>query len=134
MDIERSIEILLKNQARMDARFEAKFDRAEERFRRFEEQFRRFEEQFRRFEGQFRRSEVRFRMAEARLDRLEQVVRLNNRVVSRLVRYGVSLRSDVRRLTQAQAGTDRALKTFIQTMTHRNGGRTKPKANGRNQD
>ncbi len=80
MDIERSIEILLKNQARMDARFDAKFDRADERFRK----------------------------AEARLERLERVVRLNNRVVTRLVRYGVSLRSDVRR-------TDRALRTLIQT-------------------
>ena len=116
MDIERTIEILLKNQARMDARFDAKFDRAEERFRKFDEQF--------------RKAEARFRMAEARLDRLERVVRLNNRVVSRLVRYGVSLRSDVRRLTQSQAATDRALRTFIETMTHRNGGRG-TKANGR---
>jgi len=96
MDIERTIEILLKNQARMDARFDAKFDRAEERFR----------------------------MAEARLDRLERVVRLNNRVVSRLVRYGVSLRSDVRR-------TDRALRTLIETLTHRNGGQGRTKTNGR---
>ena len=103
IDVERTIEILLKNQARMDARFDAKFDRAEERFRK----------------------------AEARLDRLERVVRLNNRVVSRLVRYGVSLRSDVRRLTQSQAATDRALRTFIQTLSHRNGGRENTKANGR---
>jgi hypothetical protein len=124
MDIERTIEILLKNQARMDARFDAKFDRAEERFRKDEERFRKDEERF-------RKVEERFRMAEARLDRLERVVRLNNRVVSRLVRYGVSLRSDVRRLTQAQAGTDRALKTLIQTMTHRNGGREGTKTNGR---
>ncbi len=106
VDVERAIEILLKNQARMDARFEARFDRAEERFHQAEE---------------------RFRQAEARLDRLERVVRLNNRVVTRLVRYGVSLRSDVRR-------TDRALRTLIETMTHHNGGRTKPRPNGRNQD
>jgi hypothetical protein len=117
MDIERTIEILLKNQARMDARFDAKFDRAEERFRKDEERFRKAEE--------------RFRMAEARLDRLERVVRLNNRVVSRLVRYGVSLRSDVRRLTQAQAGTDRALRTLIQTLSHRDGGPPGSKTNGR---
>ena len=99
MDVERTIEFMLKNQARSDARFNAKFDRADERFRK----------------------------AEARLDRLEQVVRLNNRVVSRLVRYGVSLRSDlrrterdIRRLTQAQAETDRALRTFLRSMTHGN--------------
>jgi len=89
MDVERTIEFMLKNQARSDARFNAKFDRADEHFRK----------------------------AEACLDCLERVVRLNNRVVSRLVRYGVSLRSnvrrltqsterDIRRLTQAQAETD----------------------------
>ena len=109
MDIERTIEILLKNQARMDARFDAKFDKAEERFR---------------------QAEGRFRMAEARLDGLERVVRLNNRVVSRLVQYGVSLRSDVRRLTQSQAATDRALRILIETVTHRNGGRG-TRTNGR---
>ncbi|HXJ94565.1 MAG TPA: hypothetical protein VMT20_17090 [Terriglobia bacterium] len=93
MDVERTIEFMLKNQARSDARFNAKFDRADERFRK----------------------------AEARLDRLERVVRLNNRVVSRLVRYGVSLRSDIRRLTKAQAETDRILKTFLRSTTHGNG-------------
>jgi len=36
MDMERTIEILLKNQARMDARFDAQFDPAEERFRKAE--------------------------------------------------------------------------------------------------
>ena len=109
MDVEKTIEFLLNNQARMDARFEAKFDRADERFRQAE--------------VRFRHAEVRFRHAEARLDRLERVVALNNRVVTRLVRYGVSLRSDVRRLAQAQAATDRALKTFIASRTRRNGAR-----------
>lgn len=108
MNVEKTIQFLLKNQASTDARFAAEFDRANERFR----------------------------QAEARLDRLERVVALNNRVVSRLTRYGVSLRSDLRRLAEAQAATDRdlrrlaqsqaatdrALKTFIQTMTHRDGG------------
>lgn len=104
MDVERTIKFLLENQARADARFAAQFDRADERFLK----------------------------AEARLDRLERVVALNNRITTRLVRYGVSLRSDVRRLTQAtradfqrlaqaQAATDRALKTLIETVTHRNG-------------
>jgi hypothetical protein len=66
MDVEKTIDFLLKNQARMDARFEAKFAKADER-----------------------------------LSRLERVVATNNRVVTRLVRYGVSLRSDVRRLDKA---------------------------------
>jgi hypothetical protein len=112
MDIERAIEFLIKNQARMDARFDARFDRADERFHQVEQ---------------------RFRQAEARFDRLERAVRLNNRVVTRLVRYGVSLRSDVRRLTQAQAGTDRALRTFIQAMRQGNGGSPRSKGNGMGQ-
>jgi len=66
MDIERAIEFLVKNQARMDARFNEKFDRADQRFV----------------------------QAEKRLDRVE-------RMVTQLARYGVSLRSDVRRLDRA---------------------------------
>lgn len=66
MNVEKTIDFLLKNQARMDARFEAKFAKADER-----------------------------------LTRLERVVATNNRVVTGLVRYGVSLRSDVRRLDKA---------------------------------
>jgi hypothetical protein len=68
MDVEKTIDFLLKNQARMDARFEARFAKADER-----------------------------------LGRLERVVATNNRVVTGLVRYGVSLRSDVRRLDKALA-------------------------------
>ena len=66
MEVEKTIDFLLKNQARMDARFEAKFAKADER-----------------------------------LTRLEQVVATNNRVVGRLTHYGISLRSDVRRLDKA---------------------------------
>jgi len=66
VDVEKTIDFLMKNQARMDARFEAKFGRADER-----------------------------------LTRLERVVATNNRGVSRLTRYGRSLRSDVRRLEKA---------------------------------
>ena len=74
MDVERTIEFLLKNQARMDARFNAKFDRADKR-----------------------------------MERLERVVAHNNRLVTSLARYGVSLRSDVRRIDKASARTDEAL-------------------------
>jgi hypothetical protein len=66
LDVEKTIDFLLKNQARMDARFEAKFAKADQR-----------------------------------LTRLEKVVATNNRVVTRLTRYGISLRSDVRRLDRA---------------------------------
>ncbi|MHB8652336.1 MAG: hypothetical protein ACYDA9_00500 [Terriglobia bacterium] len=69
MNVERTIEFLLKNQASMDARFNAKFDRADQRFAK----------------------------AEKRLDRLEHLMRQNNHLVTRLARLGLSLRSDVRR-------------------------------------
>ena len=62
MNIEKTTESLLKNQARRDAGFEAKFAQADER-----------------------------------LTSLEKVVATNNRVVTRLARYGVALRIDVRR-------------------------------------
>jgi hypothetical protein len=42
-----------------------------------------------------------FAKADQRMSRLERVVATNNRVVTGLVRYGVSLRSDVRRLDKA---------------------------------
>lgn len=102
MDVEKTIEFLLKSQAQADARFNAKFDRADERFRQWE---------------------IRFQKTEQRLDRLERVVAQNNRIVARLAGYDVSLRSDIRRLTQAQAVTDRTLMAFIQSSTRRNGGR-----------
>ncbi|HLY59768.1 MAG TPA: hypothetical protein VKV95_03285 [Terriglobia bacterium] len=36
MDVERTIEFLIKNQTRLDARFSAKFDRADKRLERIE--------------------------------------------------------------------------------------------------
>jgi hypothetical protein len=66
VDVDKTIDFLLKNQARMDARFEERFAKADER-----------------------------------MSRLERVVATNNRVVTGLVRYGISLRSDVRRLDKA---------------------------------
>ena len=41
--------------------------------------------------------------AEGRMERLERAISQTNRVVNQLVRYGVSLRSDVRRLDKAMA-------------------------------
>lgn len=76
MDVDRIIESLLKNQARMDARFDAKFAKADQRFA----------------------------QAEKRLDRLERglaensrLVAQNNRIVTQLARSGVTLRGDVRK-------------------------------------
>ncbi|HMD97912.1 MAG TPA: hypothetical protein VKM93_11375 [Terriglobia bacterium] len=73
MDVERTIEFLLKNQVRMDARMDAKFAKVD-----------------------------------ARLDRMERLVGQNNRLVARLARYGVSLRSDVRRIDRTLARAENA--------------------------
>ena len=91
MDVERTIQFLLKNQARIDARMDAKFAKAD----------------------------ARFVKAEKRLDRLEQVVAQNNRIVRQLVRYGVSLRSDVRRIDKALAETDEKLNALIDIVDQR---------------
>jgi tetrahydromethanopterin S-methyltransferase subunit G len=85
MNVERTIQFLLKNQARMDARMDAKFAKAD----------------------------ARFNKAEKRLDRLDRVVAQNNRIVTQLVRYGVSLRNDVRRIDKALAETDEKLNALI---------------------
>ena len=59
--------------------------------------------------------------AEVRMERLEGAVSQTNRVVNQLVRYGVSLRSDVRRLDKAMvrlaevhAETDEKLKVLAE--------------------
>ena len=91
MDVERTIQFLLKNQARIDARMDGKFAKAD----------------------------ARFVKAEKRLDRLQQVVAQNNRIVSQLVRYGVSLRSDVRRIDKALAETDEKLNALIDIVDQR---------------
>ena len=103
MDVERTIEFLLKNQARMDARFDAKFAKADQRFA----------------------------QAEKRLDRLERVVAQNNRIVTHLARSGVTLRSDVRRternlaeITESLSEIDgklNALIDFVDRQTRGNG-------------
>jgi hypothetical protein len=49
--------------------------------------------------------------AEDRMDRLERAISQTNRVVNQLVRYGVSLRSDVRR-------HDRAIIQLEKVMAH----------------
>ena len=105
MNVERTIELLLKNQARMDARFDARFAKADQRFA----------------------------QAEKRLDRLEQGLARNNRIVTQLARVGVSLRSDVRRteknlaaITESLAEMDgrlNALIDFVDRQSRGNGGR-----------
>jgi septal ring factor EnvC (AmiA/AmiB activator) len=54
-------------------------------------------------EGNFAKADVRFTKVERRLDRLERLVAQNNHLVGRLARYGVSLRSDIRRHERAIA-------------------------------
>lgn len=69
MDIERTIEFLLENQTRFDARMEANFAKAEERFAKAEE---------------------RFARAEKRMDRVEGVV-------AQLAAAGLRFRNEIRR-------------------------------------
>ncbi len=47
--------------------------------------------------------------AEGRMERLERTVSQTNRTVNQLVRYGVSLRSDVRRHDRAIIRLDKAM-------------------------
>ncbi|HXJ93390.1 MAG TPA: hypothetical protein VMT20_10980 [Terriglobia bacterium] len=54
-------------------------------------------------EANFAKANIRFQQAEKRLDRLERLVAQNNHLVGRLARYGVSLRSDIRRHERAIA-------------------------------
>ncbi len=119
MDVERTIEFLLKNQARMDARFDAKFAKADQRFAQAEKRF--------------AQAENRFIQTEKRLYRLERAVAQNNRVVTQLARSGVTLRSDVRRTERTLAeiaesmsemdGKLNALIDFVDRQTRGNGGR-----------
>jgi len=76
MNVERAMEFLIRNQACMDARMDAKFDRADQRFA---------------------QAEKRFAEGERRTEPLEPIVAENNRMVTRLARAGVTLRSDVRK-------------------------------------
>jgi len=100
MDVEKTIEFLLREAARNEARAA----RNEERWARNDE---------------------RWAKSDVRLTRLERVMAQNNRVVTRLVQYGVSLRSDVRRLDRAMAETNDKLNALIDTvdkMIRKNGG------------
>lgn len=56
-----------------------------------------------RFDAKFAKADQRFVQAEKRLDRLERKLAQNNRIVTRLARSGVTLRSDVRRTERALA-------------------------------
>ncbi len=97
MDIEKTIQFLLENQARFDARMEANFAKAEERFAKAEE---------------------RFAKAEKRMDRVE-------RVVAQLAAAGLRFRNEIRRsqldtgkqikaLAERQAQTEDKLDALIE--------------------
>jgi septal ring factor EnvC (AmiA/AmiB activator) len=65
--------------------------------------FARVEANFAKVEASFAKANIRFAQAEKRLDRLERLVAQNNHLVAQLARYGVSLRSDIRRHERAIA-------------------------------
>ncbi len=92
MDVEKTIEFLLDNQARLDARMEASFVRSEARFAKADE---------------------RFAKAEKRLDRIECLV-------TQLASAGLRFRNDMRRslneLAERQTQTEAKLDTLIETV------------------
>ena len=116
VNVEKTIEFILGQEARAEARLEKAMERMDRADKRMD------------------RADKRADRADKRLDRLERVVAQTNRVVMGLVRYGVSLRSDVRRhdkailrieaaveniegaiatLAASQRGTDSRLNTLI---------------------
>jgi hypothetical protein len=54
-------------------------------------------------------AEVRMERLDRNMERLERAISQTNRVVNQLVRYGVSLRSDVRRHDEAIIRLDKAM-------------------------
>lgn len=83
VNVEKTIEFILGQEARAEARLEKAMERMDRADKRMD------------------RADKRADRADKRLDRLERVVAQTNRVVMGLVRYGVSLRSDVRRHDKA---------------------------------
>jgi chromosome segregation ATPase len=97
MNVEKTIEFILGQEARIDARLEKALERMDRADRRMD------------------RADRRADRADKRLDRLERVVAQTNRVVTRLVRYGVSLRSDVRRHDKAILRIEAAIETLAES-------------------
>ena len=97
MNVEKTIEFILGQEARIDERLEKALERMDRADRRMD------------------RADRRADRADKRLDRLERVVAQTNRVVTRLVRYGVSLRSDVRRHDKAILRIEAAIETLAES-------------------
>lgn len=90
MNVEKTIEFLLEHQARFDAnqaRFDANQAKLEANFAKAEKRSALAEKQ----------AERRFALAEKRLDRIERGLAQNNRLVARLARTGMTLRSNIQR-------------------------------------
>jgi uncharacterized coiled-coil protein SlyX len=98
MNIEKTIEFILDNQAK-----------AEERWAKAEGRFAKFEKTIEFILDNQAKAEERSNKSERRLDRLERMVAQNNRLVARLARAGVTLRSDVRRHERAITRTEENL-------------------------
>jgi hypothetical protein len=84
LNVEKTIEFLLQQQARFDAN-QARFEENQAKL------------------------EANFAKADRRLDRIERGLAQNNRLVARPARTGVTLRSDVRRHEKAVARHDRMM-------------------------
>jgi len=104
VNVEKTIEFILGQEARIEARFEKALERMDRADKRMDRADKRMD-----------RAEQRMDRADKRLDRLERVVSQTNRVVTRLVRYGVSLRSDVRRHDKAILRIEAAIETLAES-------------------
>ena len=96
MNIERTMEFILNQQARFEAN-QAKFEANQAKF----------EANFAKADQRFLKAEKRLDRAEKRLDRLERVVSQTARVVGQLASASLRFRNEIRR---SQIETDRHLK------------------------
>jgi chromosome segregation ATPase len=116
VNVEKTIEFILGQEARIEARFGKaleRMDRADKRMDRADKRTDRADKRMDRADKRADRADQRADRADQRLDRLERVVSLTNRVVTRLVRYGVSLRSDIRRHDKAILRIEAAVASLV---------------------
>ncbi len=123
MDVERTIEFLLEQQARLEARFEARYAAIQEQQSRIQEQQSAFQEQMAKsqvdFDDRHRKLELAQQKTEAALRR---GIRLSVEEHRRERVRRQALEDKMRELATAQALTEETLRRFIESLRQpRNG-------------
>jgi hypothetical protein len=120
MDIEKTIQFMLEQQARFDAQFNARLDAQQARF---EEQAARVEEQIFRTEEQISRTEEQISRINEVLHALATAQERTNAIVATLAERHVELAQSHKRLaeaherlSEAQGTTERSLNALISTV------------------